>query len=226
MEQKAHWAWPLFSNGQVPRETLHIHLEQEYAVFVRDFPVLVARAYVQCPIPSVRRELIANVYEEETGGLSAGRPHPELFMQYPLGLGMDLTRFENVELLPLARRYRAVLDDATQHRGWAAATAVTTLFIEGTSYERGEIDEREKKRPVPPLEEHPLAKYYGLPLENLALTKAHRSVEGDHRRAAWEVVKHMPEADHAVVVTAMQETLEAWLAYRDDVAQACGLRRT
>lgn len=225
MEQKSHWAWPAFSQGRVAREKLHIHLEQEYAVYVRDFPVLVARAYVQCPIDSVRRELIANVYEEETGGLSAGQPHPELFLRYPLGLGMDLSRFSRVTLLPAAQRYRAVLDDATQHRGWAAATAVTTLFIEGTAYERGEIDEHAAKRPVPPLEEHPLVKHYGLPLEHLALTKAHRAVEGDHRRAAWAVVDLMEPSDYPVVIEAMREACSAWLAYRDDVAAACGITK-
>ena len=57
MEQKKHWAWPLFTTGVVKKDRLHVHLEQEYAVYVRDFPVLVGRAYVQCPIPAVRREL-------------------------------------------------------------------------------------------------------------------------------------------------------------------------
>jgi pyrroloquinoline quinone (PQQ) biosynthesis protein C len=225
MEQKTHWAWPAFSQGRVARDKLHIHLEQEYAVYVRDFPVLVARAYVQCPLASVRRELIANAYEEETGGLSAGRPHPELFLQYPRGLGMDVSRFERVQLLEGAARYRSVLDDATQYRGWAAATAVTTLFIEGTAYERGEIDEHAAKRPVPALEDHPLVKHYGLSLDDLALTKAHRAVEGDHRRAAWAVVDHMAAADYPNIIHIMGEALHAWLAYRDDVAAACGLTR-
>ena len=90
MEQKDHWAWPAFATGQVPAERFHIHLEQEYAVYVRDFPILVARAYVQCPVAEVRRELVENVYEEETGGLVAGRPHPELFLEVPRGLGMNL----------------------------------------------------------------------------------------------------------------------------------------
>ena len=45
MEGKTHWAWPGFSSGQVPAELLHIHLEQEYAVYVRDFPVLIGRAW-------------------------------------------------------------------------------------------------------------------------------------------------------------------------------------
>ena len=53
MEQKDHWAWPLFTAGKVAKDKLHVHLEQEYASYVRDFPVLVARAYVQCPIAAI-----------------------------------------------------------------------------------------------------------------------------------------------------------------------------
>lgn len=226
MEQKTHWAWPAFTHGRVRRDLLHVHLEQEYAVYVRDFPVLVGRAYVQCPLPEVRRELAANLYEEETGGLSAGEPHPQLFLRYPRGLGMDLSRFEHVTLLPGAAAYRAFLDHATQHRGWAAATAVTTLFIEGTEYERGEIDERAPRRPAPPLTEHPLVKHYGLPLADLALARAHRDVEGDHRRAAWNIVlRHVPAAERPAVLRAMREARERWRGYRDDVAAACGLSR-
>lgn len=226
MERKLHWAWPAFSCGLVPKALLHLHLEQEYAVYVRDFPVLVARAYVQCPYAEVRRELIENVYEEETGGIAAGKPHPELFLEYPRGLGMDVSRFERVQLLPQARRYRALLDEATQQQGWAAAAAVSTLFLEGTPHERGELEEDAPKRPVPPLEEHPLVKHYGLALEHLALTKAHRAVEGDHRKSAWRcVLSYTKPSEYPSVLRAMELCLEGWLAYRDEVAFACGLER-
>lgn len=226
MERKQHWAAEGFASGLVPKHLLHLHLEQEYAVYVRDFPVLVARAYVQCPHAEVRRELIENVYEEETGGISAGRPHPELFLDYPRGLGMDLTRFDQIALLPAAARFRAFLDRATTERGWSVAAAVTTLFLEGTPYERGELDAGAPKRPVPPLEEHPLVRHYGLPLERLALTKAHRAVEGEHRKAAWRVLlDFVPAPEHGAVLAAMDEALRLWLAYRDDVAEACGLAR-
>jgi pyrroloquinoline-quinone synthase len=226
MEQKSHWAWPLFTSGQVGRSRLHVHFEQEYATYVRDFPVLVGRAYVQCPIAQVRRELAENLYEEETGGLIAGRPHPELFLEYPRGLGMDVSRFEQVELLPAARRYREVLDQTTERAGWEMAAAVSTLFIEGTPYERGELDEGAHKRPAPPLEQHPLVVHYGLALEHLALTKAHRQVEGHHRAAAWRIFKnHVSERVRPDVVDAMQRVLAAWQAYRDEVAHACGLVR-
>ncbi len=226
MEGKSHWAWPLFTSGKIRPERLHVHFEQEYETYVRDFPIFVGRAYVQCPIAEVRRELAENLYEEETGGLIAGRPHPELFLEYARGLNMDLSRFNRVELLPAARRYREVLDRATLAAGWEIAAAVSTLFIEGTQYERGELDPAASRRPAPPLEQHPLVVHYGLPLEHLALTKAHRQVEGTHRAAAWRIITgHVAEAKRALVVSAMKEALGAWRAYRDDVAAACGLTR-
>ena len=227
MERKVHWAWPSFTSGRVSRDRLHIHFEQEYATYVRDFPILIAWAFVQCPNAAVRRELAENLYEEETGGLVAGRPHPELFLEYPKGLGMDLRRFDRIELLPGARRYRALLDATTRDRGWEVAAAVTTIFVEGTPYERGEIDARAPKRPAPPLEQHPLVVHYGLSLDALALTKAHREVEGDHRASAWRILlDHVDAASAgAAVVAAMEEVLAAWQAYRDDVAAACGVDR-
>jgi hypothetical protein len=224
MERKVHWAWPQFTSGKVAKPRLHLHFEQEYATYVRDFPVMVGWAYVQCPIASVRRDLAANLYEEETGGMVAGQPHPELFLEYPRGLGMDLARFTRVELGPAARAFRATLDEHTQRHGWAQACAVTTIFLEGTSHERGELDPSAPRRPAPPLEQHPLVVHYGLPVDALALTKAHRSVEGGHRAAAWRILlDHVPASEHAGILTAMTRTLAGWLAYRDEVAALCGL---
>ncbi|HIA01936.1 MAG TPA: hypothetical protein EYN06_11045 [Myxococcales bacterium] len=227
MEQKNHWAWNGFTSGLVSKELLHIHLEQEYETYVRDFPIYLGRAYIQCPIAEVRGELAENLYEEETGGLSFGTPHPELFLRYPAGLGMDVERFESVTLLPAAQAYRDCLDSLTLNQGWAVAATVSTIFLEGTIHERGELDPSVPKRPAPPLKEHPLVKHYGLPLECLALTRAHRMVEGDHRGAAWRIVlNHVPQEDRFAVVSGMQRVLEMWLAYRDEVAVSCGLVQT
>jgi len=226
MERKLHWAWPAFTRGLVPRELLHLHFEQEYATYVRDFPVLLGRAYVQCPVPAARRELAENLYEEETGGLAAGRPHPELFLEYPRGLGMQLGRFEAVTLEPAAQAWRDLLDEHTTARGWEVAAAVTTIFLEGTAYERGELDGTAPRRPEPALEQHPLVVHYQLPIAALALTKAHRKVEGGHRAAAWRVIlDHAGAAARPAVVAAMEAQLVAWLAYRDGVAAACGVTR-
>jgi len=140
MDQKSHWAWPAFTSGRVSKDKLHYHFEQEYGTYVRDFPVMVGWAYVHCPIPAVRQSLAANLYEEETGGLVAGKPHPALFLEYPRGLGMDLARFENIQLLPAAQRYRNFLDDALRRFGWDVSAAIATIFIEGTRDERAALN--------------------------------------------------------------------------------------
>ena len=56
MERKKHWAWSHFTSGRVPRDKLHLHFEQEYETFVRDFPIMIGWAFVQCPIAEVRRD--------------------------------------------------------------------------------------------------------------------------------------------------------------------------
>jgi hypothetical protein len=224
MDRKKHWAWPAFTSGRVSKNSLHHHFEQEYGTYVRDFPVMVGWAYVQCPIAAVRRSLAANLYEEETGGIVAGKPHPELFLDYPRGLGMDLSRFETIELQPAARRYRNFLDEALRRFGWDVSAALATIFIEGTSEERAALSPAAPSEP--PLEEHPLVKFYGLTVEHLALSKAHRQVEGSHRAAAWQAItENVVPLRRGAVVRAMEEALCHWLLYRDEVAALCGVRK-
>lgn len=225
MERKDHWAWSAFTSGRVAKDLLHYHFEQEYATYVRDFPIMVGRAYVRCPIPAIRRSLAENLYEEETGGLVAGSPHPELFLEYARGLNMDLERFEKVQLLPAAKHYRNFLDDATQRYGWEIAAAIVTIFVEGTKDERAAIDSSAPAASAPALEEHPLVKHYGMAVEHLALTKAHRQVEGHHRALAWAgILDHVTPTRRGPVVRAMNEALERWLLYRDAVAEICAVR--
>jgi pyrroloquinoline-quinone synthase len=140
---------------------------------------------------------------------------------------MDLTRFEHTELLPAAAHYRAFLDRCTLQEAWDVAAAVTTLFLEGTKFDRGELSASAPRRPAPSLADHPLVRHYGLPVEALALTRAHRSVESGHRAAAWRsILDHvLAPARQEAVLEAMQGVLRHWLRYRDDVALACGIVR-
>src|SRR5581483_8584544 len=127
---------------------------------------------------------------------------------------------DRIELLPGTRAYSDAIDRHTKGRGWECAAAVTTLFIEGTHYERGELDDKAPKRPMPPIEQHPLHVHYGLPLEFLALPKVHRSVEGGHRTAAWRtILEHVDERARERVVQSMEAALEGWLAYKESVAE-------
>jgi pyrroloquinoline-quinone synthase len=228
MDQKNHWAWKYFSSDQITREQIKIHFQQEYAVYIRDFPVFLARIHGKNPPMEVRRDLAENLYEEETGGLTIGRSHPELFLYLMEGLGFKRQDFENVSLLPASRRYRQWLDRITLSGSWLEAAAVITIFVEGSIKDRQEIDHS-----IPPehvdakqkILDHPLVKYHRVDPRYLDLIRAHHSIEGFHRIAAWKMVLNHAKTPslQRKVRQSVEHSLKLWLAYRDGVARACKL---
>lgn len=228
MDRKDHWAWPRFTGPGLSRAQLVIHLRHEYQVYVHDFPVLLARLLGQGPPDDVRSALAENIYEEQTGKLSFGVPHPELFLEMIDGLGIARDAIAGGEpLVPEATTYRALLDRRSAEAPWIVGAAVLTIFVEGSVHERAEMS---GARVLPPIDEaiavHPMVKHYGCPAEKLRLPQAHRMVEGGHRRDAWDMVLgHADEGVAEAIAGAVEEALGAWLSYRDGVARAMGLSR-
>jgi len=108
MDQKDHWAWPHFTRPGLSREQLLVHFRHEYLVYVRDFPVLLARALgVVPPIEEVRRALAENVYEEQTGGLLKKSDFLPLPCSHPSCFGLRRADFadDDASLHPSARAY-------------------------------------------------------------------------------------------------------------------------
>jgi pyrroloquinoline quinone (PQQ) biosynthesis protein C len=235
MDQKHHWAWPVFSGNRITLDRLKIHFQQEFAVYVRDFPLLLGRLYAKNPPDEIRRELAANLYEEETGGLSVGRSHPALFVEMMRGLGFSERDFSRIRLLPASRAYRQWLDRVTTRRAWIEGLAVMTIFVEGSVKERQELaDEAAGHRPKSAEEiesairNHPLVRFHGVDPKAMDLIRAHQQVEHGHRLAAWQMVLHAAASpsQQRAVVSAIAKSLDLWLRYRDGVAKACGITRT
>jgi pyrroloquinoline quinone (PQQ) biosynthesis protein C len=230
LERKNHWAWPWFADGRVPLQSLLPHFQQEWAVYVRDFPQLLARVMGHSDTPQdVRAMLATNIYEEQTGGISGTTSHPELFLRMMEGCGFSRSGFGEVELLPAANRYRTLLDEISGLDHWVVGAAVLTIFVEGSVNERREM---EKTGPDSDSEieaairQHPLVRVHGLDPKFLELQRVHKKVEGGHRLDAWKMVLgHAPARLEDRVVQMVERALERWLAYRDDVAQACGIAR-
>jgi pyrroloquinoline-quinone synthase len=231
MDRKHHWAWPSFADGTVSVQQLAVHFQQEYAVYVRDFPVMLARIHGHNPPTSVRRMLAENIYEEDTGGLSLGKSHPELFLQMMAGLGLAARSFERVTLLPAARRYRTWLDRASNHRQWIVGAAALTVFVEGSIKDRKELAEPSKPKTAEEIEsivqQHPLVRHYGLPLDSMDLIRSHQMVEAGHRHDAYEMVVNYAKTppQQQAVLRCLNTCLSLWSAYRDAVARACRLRK-
>ena len=54
MDRKDHWAETLFAGPQVTKAQIETHYRQEYAVYVRDFPVFLSRIHGKNPPRPVR----------------------------------------------------------------------------------------------------------------------------------------------------------------------------
>lgn len=228
MDQKHHEAFVHLTRPGLTKEQLLVHFRHELQVYVRDFPVMLARVLGQGPPDDVRVSLAENIYEEQTGKLSFGKPHPELFLEMMDGLGIsrDAILADDPALEPEARAYRAFLDHVSSHAPWQIGAAVLTIFVEGSVHERAEIA---GTRDLPPVEDHvrlhPMVHHYGCPPDKMMLVRAHRSIEGDHRADAWRaILGHVRTEDLADrVVASVTEARALWLSYRDGVARAMGV---
>ncbi|MEX5219727.1 MAG: TenA family transcriptional regulator [Nitrospiraceae bacterium] len=231
MDRKHHWAWPLLMGPGIAKDQLKIHYQQEYHVYVRDFPVLLARVHGQNPPPDVRRMLAENIYEEDTGGLSFGRSHPELFHEMMQGLGFDIDSLQRARLFPASAAYRKWLDRMTASRTWVIGAAVMAIFVEGSIKDRKEILDS----PKPPTQDaieayvaaHPLVRHHGVDARHMDLIRAHQKVESGHRRDAYDMVMHYvpTRREQDAVIACLHTSLRLWLRYRDAVARACKIRK-
>jgi pyrroloquinoline-quinone synthase len=227
LDRKNHWAWPWFAEGRVPLPRLLPHFQQEWEVYVRDFPIYLARILGHRPPQDVSAMLAANIYEEQTGGISGAAPHPELFLRLMEGCGYSRDAFADVKLLPAARAYRDFLDEVSWGNPWVVGAAVLTIFVEGSVNERRELAALEQapetdEQIEQSIRRHPLVRIHGLDPKFLELQRVHKKVEGGHRRDAWDAVLTNSAPG---VVDAVERALQLWLAYRDEVAQACGISR-
>ena len=229
MDQKHHWAWPIITGPDISKDQLRIHYQQEYLVYVRDFPVLLARVHGQNPPADVRRMLAENIYEEDTGGLSFGRSHPQLFDEMMQGLGFDMARFERARLLSGGVAYRTWLDRCTTSRDWVIGAAVMAIFVEGSVKDRKEISEPSKPKTQEEIEayvsDHHLVHHQKIARDRMDLIRAHQKVEAGHRQDAYDMVSNhaTTRSQQETVIACVRKSLMLWHRYRDGVARACKL---
>lgn len=232
MDQKTHWAYPALTRPGLTRAQHLVHFRHEYAVYVRDFPVLLARTLGQVPdVQDVRHALAENIYEEQTGGLSGSAAHPELFMRMMEGMGFRREQFAEAlegDLHPAALAYKAWLVEKSASAPWQAAVALLTIFVEGSINERAELAGTfVRAKGDAAIEKHPLVVHYGCPKEAMTLVRAHGDVEGGHRGDAWRMVLENTTDDMMTktVVDTCLEALTRWQRYRDGVAERMGIER-
>lgn len=231
ISRKQHWSTPYFNGSTATKAQLNIHFRQEYAVYIRDFSVLLGRLLGKNPPWQMRRQLATTIYEEETGGLSLGKPHQELFLQMMLGLGYPRAEFRDVELLSRSFAFREWLDAICLNEEWIVGTAILTLLVEGSANDREEVFNQHQKKSKSEIEDivtkHPLVVYHGLDPEHMDLVRAREMIEPCNRRTVYDLIvkEAIASKQHALVLEHLEEGLQLWLQYRDGIARSCGLRQ-
>ncbi len=232
MALKHHWAWEFFAGPRVTPSQLKIHYQQEYGVYVRDFPVFLSRIHGKNPPLEVRKMLAENIFEEDTGALSLGQSHPELFLRMIRGVGFREKQFEKVKLLPTSLAYRQWLDRMSNHEDWTVGAAIFTIFVEGSVHDKRELEGTDGAKTPQQISKkinsHPLVRYHRVPKKAMDLIRAHQLVEAGHRHDAYRMVcQYVQGSDHQKqILDRLHKTLKLWLKYRDGVAQACGVLRS
>ncbi len=230
--RKRHWSLPYFNGSTVTNAQLNVHFRQEYAVYIRDFSVLLARIIGKNPPWRIRRHLATTIYEEETGGLSLGKPHQELFLQMMSGLGYSRAEFRDVELLSSSYAYREWLDAICDREEWIVGAAVLTIFVEGSANDREEVQMQKAPKPQVEIDEivrkHPLVVYHGLLPEHMDLIRAREMVEPCNRSIVYDLIAQeaVKFGTQTLVLEKLEQGLQVWLQYRNGIARSCGLRQT
>jgi pyrroloquinoline-quinone synthase len=206
----SHPLWKRIAAGDLSRDHLQ-RFAVQFFLQVREFPRAVSAMHSRCPYEDVRRELAESVYEEESGRISGcNRPHPELFIQF--GLAIGLARSDMTEGRPLPETASLIdwFEVASQNRSFIEAAAAINLAAEGQV--PGAFGPMARA----------LEKHYGLTTEDVAFWDVHELADADHSDVGDHiVVKHADtEALRNGVHEALERSLERWWSFFDGIERS------
>jgi pyrroloquinoline-quinone synthase len=224
LDRKHHWYWDHLHGPAATRDQLLVHFQQEWEVHVRDHPAFLRRVHDRCPYPDVRSDLIKSLEEKERGTKSGGTSDRELYLLMMEGLGFSRKDFTGVSLLPAAAAYRRWIDEATQ-AWWLVGGAVARVFVEGSVKDRSHLM---NGHPSPSCgdedsPQHPLVVHHGLDPRALELWRAQRQAVARGRHGAYRMTvgRALTASARRVILAAVEQSLELWEAYREELALRC-----
>lgn len=149
---------------------------------VKMFPRYVAALLHTCPVDKLRPLLAANLYEEETGGISNTKRHVELMEDFLESI--DVKKEERKYAQPLLTtqdlidyRWNLVINPHTFHLGAAAIT----IASEGQN-----LDKKENK-----FKHHFLKEIYNLKEEDVKFFSMHSTEDEAHVNEGIEIVSEV-----------------------------------
>ena len=200
-----HPFYRVWSEGRLSKAILGEYAKQYYA-HVRAFPTYVSAVHSRCEDPSIRKELLENLIEEERGNEN----HPELWLRFAEGLGVGRDEVKEAELLPSTRESVARLKSLTQSEDYREGLAALYAY-------ESQIPEVAKTK------REGLKSFYGIEDERaISFFRVHESIDLLHQDVALQTLKEQcqSEADMQRAAGTASEAAKALWEFLDGVMSA------
>lgn len=171
------------------------HLSIEAYQITQHFIDYIEHLHFYCPVPSFKRPLLINLYEETTGAISGSKNHIALMEDFLKAQGLQKSHWENVVANPETQelidyRKKACRNPATYHIGAAAVM----IASEGQNLEDQAAEARSSL----------LEKHYGLTEKDTLFFSIHAAEDVGHTQQGFSLVSEICTTDKM-----KQEALEA-----------------
>lgn len=187
--------------GKVSRAQLQDYATQYYQ-HVAAFPRYLGAIHSQCANPAHRREILENLNDEE--GVSHGTSHPDLWLQFAEGLGVDRAAAENAA--PRAG-IRNVIDTFFKHARSDFHRGLGALY----AYEAQVPEVADSK--ITGLRQH-----YGITDERtLQFFEVHKTADVHHRHVLKAILDSLPEQQKQEAAEAAEDAAAALWGFLTDV---------
>lgn len=200
-----HPFYVAWTEGKLSKETLAEYAKQYYA-HVRAFPTYVSAVHSACDDVSIRQELLENLIEEERGEEN----HPELWLRFAEGLGVNRDEVRNAGLLQSTqdsvKKIKSLTRSDDYREGLAALFAYETQIPEVARTKR-----------------EGLKSFYEIVDERaVSFFRVHEGIDVLHQQVESQILSSQCQtpADQDAAINAARESAKALWTFLDGVYEA------
>ena len=182
-----HPFYQLWNRGELPLETITEYAKQYYAQ-VKAFPTYVSGVHSRCEDMECRQILLENLIEEEHGDDN----HPELWLRFADGLGLNRDEVKNQKLLNSTEVSVETMKNLTQDKNYLKGLAALYAY-------ESQIPEVSKTK------REGLKKFYNIEDDRtVSFFSVHEKADLIHRKVEEDILKN-----HCTSKVSQKEVLQS-----------------
>jgi pyrroloquinoline-quinone synthase len=195
-------AW---THGQLTQAELG-HYAVQYFPHVEAFPRFVSSVHSMCEDTQSRRELFRNLSEEE--GASSAQSHPELWLNFARGLGVEREQVIDSSKGEQANHLKALYFELCRSSYAEGLGALTAYEMQVSEIAELKIDG--------------LKKFYGITEASaLEFFEIHKTADKFHSEACMKLVNSLNEGEKALALKSAEKAMDGLWDFLTEVYSTC-----